>query len=214
MTTLFLEPEICQGITTRYLDTNWTRQVRSLLYHTYRHDPIFRHILEADRKGYEQRIRACTRELATLYFAENMPVIGLLDEERLVGVAFVCSSEKAEELLTRLFWRVKMIMTIGYRCTENYLTYIQQLHDTLPESHSYLLPMVGVHPELRERGYGRRLLEAVHDLCDLDQTASGCTVALSEGNLLPFFSGLGYIRAAIIEEGDHTQAMLFRERPQ
>ena len=210
MTTVTLETD--NTLSTRYLDASWSPQVRSLLYHTYRDDPLFQNILESDRKGYLQRIRACTRELATSYFTENMPVIGLLVGERLTGVAFVSSNEKAEEVTNRLLWRVRMMLSIGYTGTENYLEYQQSLLSTLPASRSYLLPLIGIHPDFRDLGYGRKLLTAVHDLCDLDQESAGSSVSLSNEALLPFFEGMGYQRAGKAEQGDYQQVLLFRMR--
>ncbi|WP_281646307.1 hypothetical protein [Parendozoicomonas sp. Alg238-R29] len=211
MTTATVEAD--NTLSTRYLDSSWSRQVRSLLYHTYRDDPMFQCILESDRKGYLQRIRACTRELSASYFTENMPIIGLLLGDRLTGVAFVASSEKAEEVTNRLLWRTRMMLSIGYSCTENYLEYQQSLRDTLPESRSYLLPLVGIHPEFRDLGYGRKLLSAVHDLCDLDQESSGSALSLSNKDLLPFFKGWGYQVTGEVEQGAYQQTLLFRPRP-
>ena len=211
MTTETLETD--HALSTRYLDASWSPQVRSLLYHTYRDDPLFQTILESGRKGYLQRIRACTRELATSYFTENMPVIGLLVGERLTGVAFVSSNEKAEEVTNRLLWRVRMMLSIGYTGTENYLEYQQSLLSALPASRSYLLPLIGIHPDFRDLGYGRKLLTAVHDLCDLDQESSGSSVSLSNEALLPFFERMGYQVEGKAEQGEYQQVLLFRARP-
>ncbi len=200
-------------LSTRYLDPSWSRQIRSLLYHTYRDDPLFQHILDSERKGYLQRVRACTRELASSYFTENMPVIGLLDGDRLTGVAFVSCNEKADEVTNRFLWRARMLLSIGYGCTESYLNYHQNLSDSTNKSRSYLLPLVGVHPDYRQQGHGRRLLQAVHDLCDLDQESNGSVISLSDRSLLPFFNELGYSSHSTMSLGSFSQTLLFRTRP-
>ncbi len=212
MTTAIFNDSSVSGITTRYLDGTWTRDVRSLLYHTYRDDPAFMDILESGRIGYDQRIRACTRELASNYFTENMPVIGVLDGDRLIGVAFVTSGQSIGETVSRLLWKWKMILTIGYRCTCNYIDYLYKLQHKLPGGSCYFLPMIGIHPEFRKAGHSRTLLSAVHDLCDLDQNITGCALTLSQKEMLPFFQALGYRETGKLEEGGYEQLVLFRPR--
>ena len=62
----------------RMLDSGYAREARSLLYHAYRHDPTFAYLFEADRPGYDQRVRATVRELVQQHFSEDLPAIGLL----------------------------------------------------------------------------------------------------------------------------------------
>ena len=47
---------ICQ------LDDGYSREARSLLYNAYRHEPTFAYIFEAQRPGYERRLRVMVRE--------------------------------------------------------------------------------------------------------------------------------------------------------
>ncbi|MCL6269903.1 hypothetical protein M3P05_08130 [Sansalvadorimonas sp. 2012CJ34-2] len=212
MTTATFGESIDMRITTRYLDSSWTREVRSLLYHTYRDDSVFQSLLEADRAGYDQRIRACTRELAAYYFSENMPVIGVLEGDRLIGVAFVSRSEDISTIVGRLLWKWKMVLTIGYKCTVNYLEYLRKLQEVLPEEHAYLLPLIGVHPRFRRSGHCRTLLKAVHDLSDLDQNGKGTSLCLSNEALQAFFGGFGYQQIGQVDHNGVKQLVLFRAR--
>ena len=45
------------------LDSGYSHEARSLLYHAYRHEPTFGYLFEAERPGYEHRVRATVREL-------------------------------------------------------------------------------------------------------------------------------------------------------
>ena len=49
----------------RLLNSGYSREARSLLYQAYRHEPTFAYIFEAERAGYEQRVRATVRELVS-----------------------------------------------------------------------------------------------------------------------------------------------------
>ncbi|VTM11198.1 putative acetyltransferase [Pseudomonas aeruginosa] len=45
----------------RLLDDGYSREVRSLFYHAYRHEPTFAYLMNAQRAGYDQ---PCARQRA------------------------------------------------------------------------------------------------------------------------------------------------------
>jgi len=69
------------------LDERNSRQARSLLYHSYRNEPTFRYLLNAERPGYRQRIRATIRELIFLHFERGETVFGVLDKANYAALA-------------------------------------------------------------------------------------------------------------------------------
>ena len=71
------------------LDSGYSREARSLLYQAYRHEPTFRYLFEAQHRGYEQRVRATVRELVKQHFLQDLPALGLLVNDRLVGIALI-----------------------------------------------------------------------------------------------------------------------------
>ena len=74
---------ICQ------LDDGYSREARSLLYNAYRHEPTFAYIFEAQRPGYERRLRVMVREWVRQHFYLQLPAIGLLVDDRLIAVALI-----------------------------------------------------------------------------------------------------------------------------
>lgn len=73
----------------RQLDSGYSREARSLLYQAYRHEPTFRYLFEADRPGYDHRVRATVRELVRQHFFQDLPALGLLVQDRLIGIALI-----------------------------------------------------------------------------------------------------------------------------
>lgn len=71
------------------LDAGFAREARSLLYHAYRHEPTFAWLFEGLRPGYERRLRVMVREWVRQHFYLALPAIGLLVEDRLVGLALI-----------------------------------------------------------------------------------------------------------------------------
>lgn len=207
------EADVSDDTRTLYLDGSFSRQIRSLLYHTYRDDPVYQSLFESERTGYDQRIRACTRELASGYFSENFPVVGVVKNDRLIATAFVAKSSANTEFADRFFWRCKMILTVGYGCTEKYLAFLKSIYGLLPEGAHYYLPLIGVHPDFQHQGHGRHLLDAVHNLCDLDQQSQGIGLNTSNPEMLPFFESMGYRHAGqfAVNEGVR-ETVMFRDK--
>lgn len=107
----------------RILDGGYAREARSLLYHAYRHEPTFAYLFESERPGYDQRIRATVRELVQQHFLQEQPAIGLLIDDRLVGIALIAQPQRRLDVTESWNWRLRMLMTTGFRCTRRYLDY-------------------------------------------------------------------------------------------
>ena len=97
----------------RMLDHGYVREARSLLYHAYRHDPTFAYLFESERPGFDQRVRATVRELVQQHFAEELPAIGLVIEERLVGIALIAPPIRRLDITESWGWRLRMLMTLS-----------------------------------------------------------------------------------------------------
>ncbi|MGV8242155.1 GNAT family N-acetyltransferase, partial [Pseudomonas aeruginosa] len=73
----------------RLLDDGYSREVRSLFYHAYRHKPTFAYRMDAQRACYDQRVRSCVREMGERHLGEELPAIGLCIDDRLVSSAWI-----------------------------------------------------------------------------------------------------------------------------
>ena len=146
----------------RMLDHGYVREARSLLYHAYRHDPTFAYLFESERPGFDQRVRATVRELVQQHFAEELPAIGLVIEERLVGIALIAPPIRRLDITESWGWRLRMLMTTGFRCTRRYLEYHDAVLACLPPGPYHVLPLIGVHPQFQ----GQQLF---HHLATADQ---------------------------------------------
>lgn len=77
------------------LDDGYSREARSLLYNAYRHEPTFAYIFEAQRPGYERRLRVMVREWVRQHFYLQLPAIGLLVEDRLIALALIVPPQRS-----------------------------------------------------------------------------------------------------------------------
>ena len=82
------------------LDSSVSRNVVALLQHGYADEPNYRHLLNVEKPGYQQRLRATFRELVNIHFQKGEPVIGVVDTQNdtLCGVALVVRNKNRATL--------------------------------------------------------------------------------------------------------------------
>lgn len=90
----------------RLLDDGYSREVRSLFYHAYRHEPTFAYLMDAQRAGYDQRVRACVREMVERHLGEELPAIGLFIDDRLVAAALITPPQRRLDITESWSWRL------------------------------------------------------------------------------------------------------------
>lgn len=195
-----------------YADERHSREARGLLYHAYLEDPVFQWLLDSNRAAYAQRIRATVRELFHAHLQEGMPIVGIEAQNRLVGVGLVGCSEEGHDLIDQIGWRWRMMLTVGFGCTERYKTYHHQVSACLPRTRHCTLPLMGVEPEYQRKGFGQQMLQSIHRLCDADDSVSGIGLATSNRSQLPFYTRLGYEIMGEVPVGEGVETVLYRPR--
>lgn len=198
----------------RLLDAGYAREARSLLYHAYRHEPTFAYLFESQRSGFDQRVRATVRELVQRHFAEELPAIGLLMDDRLVAMVLVAPPQRRLEVTESWSWRLRMLLTAGFRCTRRYLDYHAAVAACLPAGPHHLLPLLGVHPEFQGQHLGEQLLAALHDWCAQDPNSQGVVLDTGNGRYLQFYQRQGYRKVGEVAIGPILDHVLFHPNPQ
>lgn len=193
------------------LDGSAVNEAKSVLFQAYRHEPTFQYLFDADRTGYEKRVRATIRELINLYLDLEQEAIGVLLDETLVGVAFIGSPSLRLDLAHQMSWRLRMILTAGLSCTSRYIDYHKQIHAVLPEQQVHDLPLMGVHPKYQNRGLGRLLLEAVERICEENPRTGGLALDTGNSRYLDFYQSLGFREVGEVRLGNVTEHVLLKD---
>lgn len=198
----------------RMLDGGYVREARSLLYHAYRHDPTFAYLFEAERPGYDQRVRATVRELVLQHFNEELPAIGLLIDDRLIGMGLIAPPRRRLDITESWGWRMRMLLTAGFRCTRRYLDYHAAVLACLPPGAYHVLPLLGVHPEFQGQHLGEQLLEALHNWCAADSASQGVVLDTGNTRYLDFYKRQGYQEVGEVAVGPIVEHVFFHPNPQ
>jgi len=198
----------------RLLDGGYAREARSLLYQAYRHDPTFAYLFEAERPGYDQRVRATVRELVQQHFAEDLPAIGLLIDDRLIGMALIAPPQRRMDITESWAWRMRMLLTTGFRCTKRYLEYHDAVIACLLPGPYHVLPLIGVHPQYQGKRLGEQLLEALHNWCAEDASSQGVVLDTGNAHYLDFYKRQGYEEIGEVAIGPIIEHVFFHPSPQ
>ncbi|MFY0663977.1 MAG: GNAT family N-acetyltransferase [Natronospirillum sp.] len=194
------------------LDESSAAQIRSVLFHSYRDEPTYQYLLEAHRPGYQQRLRATLRELVRLHFERNEVVLGITVGEpaRLIGAVFLSDIELRQDLSNKTLWHLKLILTAGLQAARNFTQYFNRVQAALPEAPHRMVSLVGVLPEFQKQGFGRKLMDAVHEICAQDSISEGVYLDTGNNAYLPFYEGLGYQQFATVQLKSLAEVILFR----
>jgi len=196
------------------LDGGYSREARSLLYQAYRHEPTFAYLFEAERPGYEQRVRATVRERVKQHFLEDLPAIGLLVNDRLIGIALIAPPQRRLDITESWVWRMRMVLSTGFRCTRRYLEYQQAVLACLPSNSVHVLPLLGIHPQFQGQHYGEQLLMAVHNWCAEDPHSQGVVLDTGNPRYLEFYKRQGYEEIGEVAVGAIREHVFYHANPQ
>lgn len=195
------------------LDKGYRREVRAVLYEVYRQEPTVAYLFEAQRPGYERRLRAMIRAWVRQHFYLQLPAVGLMVEDRLAGVALIVPPLRRLGVADSWMWRLRMIIGTGLRCTRRYLDYQAALVGSLPSDQVHMLPLLGVHPDFRSQQHAEQLLQAVHDWCAEEPGSHGVVLDTGNARYLAFYKRQGYQEIGEIAIGPVTERVFFHPNP-
>ncbi|BAP44999.1 GNAT family N-acetyltransferase [Pseudomonas sp. 21LCFQ02] len=201
----------------RQLDSGYSRETRNLLFQAYRNDPNFSYVFNAQRAGYEQRVKATVRELVKQHFLQDLPALGLFVEDRLAGVALIAPPQRRLGVTESWAWRLRMVLSTGLSCTQRYLDYYNAVLACLPTQAVHVLPLVGLDPAYQGQVLGQRLserlLQALHDWCAVDEHSRGVVLDTGNPRYLEFYKQQGYEQIGEVAVGPIREHVFFHPSP-
>mgnify|MGYP001055942735 CR=1 FL=1 len=184
----------------------------SILYQAYHDDPLFMNIFQADKEGYEERLRAAIREELHTFWMAKQPMVGLFEGERLLAVA--CLIQPNASLGPNRFWhwRLKMLLTAGFLGTRQMVEKEQKVREQVPAGRYHMLSFIGVHPDHQHRGLGHVLMGAIDTLMDEDRSSEGVAVFVTLPKCLGFFEDGDYGLVKELQVGRIAGHLMFRRK--
>ena len=196
-----------------YLTAEDLKIAASILYQAYFDDPLFVDIFQAEKEGYESRLRSAIREELNAFWLSRQPMIGLFEGERLLAVACLISPNSAFGAGRFWHWRLKMLLTAGFFGTKQMVEKEQKVREHMPAETFHMLSFIGVHPDHQHRGLGHILMSAIDSVMLEEPESQGVGVYVTLPKCLSFFEHGEYEQIEDLEVGHITGQIMFRQRP-
>ncbi len=195
-----------------YLAAEDLKIAASLLYLAYYDDPLFVDIFNSEKEGYESRLRSAIREELNAFWLAKQPMVGLLDDERLVAVA--CLVNPNAELGPNRFWhwRLRMLLTAGYFSTKQMVEKETRIRERVPAENFHMLSLIGVHPDHQHNGLGHMLMRAIEGIMLEDYDSQGVGMFVTLPKCLSFFENGHYNLVEELKVGRIKGQLMFRAR--
>lgn len=211
MTVAQFHPEL-QDVTAAYLSADDLKVAASILYNAYFDDPLFVDIFEAEREGYEARLRSAIREEVNTYWDAQQPLIGIYDDDRLLAVTCLTKPDTAFGAGRFWHWRLKMLLTAGYFGTKQMIAKEEKVRERIPATNYHMLSLIGVHPDHQDKGLGHVLMSAVLGLLLEDESSEGVGVLVTLDKCVSFFKDGEFELIEEIQVGNIKGKVMFRPR--
>lgn len=170
-----------------YLGVDDLKIAASILYNAYVDDPLFLEIFQAEKEGYESRLRSAIREELNAFWVAEQPMIGLFDAERLIAVACLTAPDAAFGAGRYWHWRLRMLLTAGLFGTKQMLEKEEKVRTLVPAENFHMLSFIAVHPDHQEHGLGHILLGAIDSVVEEDAKSTGIAVFVTIDKHKSFF---------------------------
>jgi len=175
-----------------YLSVDDLKVAASILFSAYADDPLFKEIFQAEKEGYESRLRSAIREELNAFWVAKQPIIGLFHNERLLAVACLTAPDAAFGAGRYWHWRLRMLLTAGLFGTKQMLEKEEKVRSLVPAENYHMLSFIAVHPDYQHHGLGHTLLGAIDSVVDEDDKTQGIAVFITIAKHKPFFNDDNY----------------------
>ncbi|MFC3121918.1 GNAT family N-acetyltransferase [Agaribacter flavus] len=184
----------------------------SILYNAYYDDPLFTDIFNANKEGYEARLRSAIREEVNTFWDAGQPLVGLYEDGRLLAVSCLIGPDAAFGAGRFWHWRLKMLLTAGYFGTKQMIAKEEKVREKIPASNYHMLSLIGVHPDYQDIGLGHMLMRAILGVLEDDPSSEGIGVLVTLAKCNSFFTDGGFVKISDIEVGNIVGSVMFRPR--
>lgn len=195
-----------------YLTVDDLKIAASILYNAYVDDPLFVDIFQAEKEGFESRLRSAIREELNAFWVAEQPMVGLFDESRLIGLACLTAPDAAFGAGRYWHWRLRMLLTAGLFGTKQMLEKEEKVRSLVPADNFHMLSFIAVHPDYQEHGLGHILLGAIDSIVDEDTKSEGVAVFVTVPKHRTFFNDDNYKVVGQLSLSHVNGDVMFRQK--
>ncbi|QDF67780.1 GNAT family N-acetyltransferase [Shewanella sp. SNU WT4] len=205
-----MEQEYQHQYRVMFLTADDLRIAASIIYNAYHDDPVFRDALYCGNDHlYEQKLRGAIREELSELWQQEQTLVGLFDQERLIGVVCVVNAATAVGQHKLWHWRFKMLLSTGWQSTQKWLHRDQVIHDHLPSVNSGILQFIALAPSEQGKQLAGKLLDAITHWCDEQPDIQGIGVFVTNQHHVELFHQYQFTHLTALDIGNVSGELLF-----
>ncbi|AXR05660.1 GNAT family N-acetyltransferase [Salinimonas sediminis] len=195
-----------------YLQADDLNVAASIAYNAYHNDALFEHIFQAEREGYESRLRqAIKQELTACWDAEQI-LLGLFEGTRLLAVTCITKPNQGFVPGRMWHWRLKMMLTAGLFSTRQFVEKEERIRALIPAESFHMISLIGVHPDYQHIGLGHVLMGAIDTIVAQSEESQGVGVFATVPAYRYFFEDGGYSKVTSLQIAGVEGDVLYKKR--
>ncbi len=195
-----------------YLSEHDLKIAASILYNAYYDDPLFVDIFQAEKEGYESRLRSAIREELSAFWVAEQPMVGLFDNDRLLAVCCLTGPDAAFGAGRYWHWRLKMLLTAGLFGTRQMVEKEEKVRASVPANDFHMISFIAVHPDYQHQGLGHVLLGAIDSILTEDSKSEGVAVLITRDKQKHLFEDGHYDMVGELEVGHIQGSVMFQRK--
>lgn len=190
-------------------------EVAALFRHAFADDPGMQYICQYERKGYEKRLEAWFLATLQMQTRHQEPVLGIYVAGDYVACAILSTPkpQKKPTIKSLMQWMLDVCRHAGITTIWRTMRPLVQRDAYLPKVGHYRLEFIAVHPDHQGKGYGRALLDKIHDLAQHYPNAAGIWLETTNPANVPLYLHMGYAIQERLPMGNTEAIIMFRENP-
>ncbi len=182
-------------------------EILATSFHDY---PVMRFVLSDAGQEYDRHLRALIGFFADARFLREWPVLGVRRGAELVAVALVSEPVYVSRPPALKTVYERLHDSIGAAALAQMNRYERGSSVHKPEEPHYFLGMIGVLPDFQAQGYGRALLDHLHDMSRTDPESRGVCLSTEDPGNVPYYERVGYRVVGEADVGDIHSWCMFR----
>jgi len=158
----------------------------------FENDPFINYLLSHDEKNYFDKVREIFRFVCEARLELGLPLLGGVNHSRPVGVACVSVPEKKDWPIPLIEKNEKLKAFIGSEASGIMKKFSNLSKQYAPEKPHHYLAAIGVHPEFQRNGFGRLLLDEVHEIAESHTESVGVYLETTNQVNVDLYEYFGY----------------------
>ncbi|MCL4256129.1 MAG: GNAT family N-acetyltransferase [Anaerolineae bacterium] len=187
-------------------------QISKLFKIAFRDDPGLQQICNHPKNGYESRLGVWFGAILKMQMANQQPVLGIKVNDMYVACAMLTTPHAKLQATTLLRWAWLVITQAGFRCFWQTMRHIMKIAPYQPKTGHYRLEFIAVHPDYQGKGYGRMLLDKIHQMSQADAHSQGVWLETTLPDNIGLYVHVGYVIEKRLMMTDDVEAVILFRR--